>query len=454
MNQKNVLEIILFKLFIDEFLKERPREVTGEEKGFWKKYTTLFKEVSAYQYIIELKSKEINGEIVDNKDEPDNLHPERHSKFIKDMLKKDSEEIGKLYLKKISEFQIFLVEYMQRYDKEIPKEILDAVYRTNNENQLTLFANIPEEGYFQTSKYYMDAFDKMIPLVDEERQRIARNFTPEVRAGKDRLSFKLDLNDKTTELDIISQVDQLLKVIRNPKHKLYYYALWNFARKRNSREFRGVKVSDIIKIAKPGKTVQYKDKLEFTEFLEAYSMLRMEKTVNTKIIKGKKHDKLIEDVDSINFFNITHKRYVTVRDKKGEKINARTLYKIYGELPKDPYNVGYHIPDTIFQLDGNQPERIAFFLELYRLKNQRFNYPDEPVRKTRFDLIRLAGLEKTDSQNKTRANEKLLETLELGHNLKIINGYPAKLPLDDNEIIEIYLFYPQNSSTKLPKMFN
>ena len=183
-------------------------------------------------------------------------------------------------------------------------------------------------------------------------------------------------------------------------------------------------------------------------------MLRMEKTVDTKIIKGKKFDKLLEEVDSINFFNVTHKRYVQKLDKNGNRINARTIFKIYGELPKDPYNIGYYIPETIFLLDGNQGERINLFLDLYRLKNQRFSYPQDPIRIKRFDLIRLARLEATDNSKPSRANELLLETLKLGYELKIIENYPYKLPLNDDDIIEIKLFYPQNSTTKLPKQYN
>jgi hypothetical protein len=158
----------------------------------------------------------------------------------------------------------------------------------------------------------------------------------------------------------------------------------------------------------------------------------------------------------VSLFNVTDVTYTRKHDKQGNPINARTIRKIFGELPKDPYKtgIGYYIPETIFQLDGNQGERIAFFIELYRLKGQAYLFPEKPVSKKRFDLIRIAGLQETDKTNKTRANELLLETLKQGFELKLIKSYPAKLPVDDDEIIRIYLPYPKNNTTKLVKQYN
>lgn len=346
-----------------------------------------------------------------------------------------------------------LINTIIKFEKETALkliEIYEELTAVKDTKSPKLFANDPEPGFIQSPKLYNDTFKSLITGFDSKLPVLKRRHLNHVGDGKDnKLSYNIPINENTTQDDIDNLFDQLVRVGKNPKHKLYYYALWLYAAKTGSRTFFNVNVSDILKIVYPGKRIQYRHRLDFTEFLEVYSRITIEKIIDKKeTIKGNRSktewlDKSIWLFTKQGFF------YSKITDNNGNIIEAKTIRKFSGELPKDLYNIGYYIPESIFMLDGNQTERINFYLELYRIKNQRYNYPG-PLRLKRIELLEKAGLSQTNRINKTKANKLLMNTLMLGYKLNLLTKLPGKLSTEDDVIVEIYLNYP----IQKPKQFN
>lgn len=434
------------------------RDFSKDELDIFNKYLDYTKRITALRKNYSSKlAKVINKQGNLLREKPDKADVENYNKYLVDSEKINQErnKVERGFIKGsqklFDEFLLFLAESIKGLSSiEIDPEILELVYKPNEDNQYKLSLDPPVNGFSQSPKMILDHLNNF-DLFDSHKDEMLRNFVFKIRSTKNTEILLRNPGESVEEkTEIFNRTN---KVLSNPKYKIIYLAICSYAVEHNSPTLLGVPVSTIIKRYRPGKRVQYRDRVDVTNCLEAAELmvLRITKQPTDKEItryKELKNGKVIRvdwipETKDIPLFTL-RPEYRQDFDKETLKpVSRRTISKIWGEIPKDIWNTYYYFSNSLYQLDWNEKDRINLFIEITRLAGQRHNRPNEPIRKKRIEWIHLAGYQATNKTKRSRANELLLETFDKFYKEGIIKRRVEFIPLNDDEIIEVYPNVPK-----------
>lgn len=335
----------------------------------------------------------------------------------------------------------------------------------------TLFPNNNiHDNMFQTSKKWLDNHGDMAKVLDsssildkiEHSQKYGSALEGTVNSRKYYLKID-DMLSGGPPSDIYQIIN---KCIRSGIGLKYYLALWQLANKKGNRYINDVNVNEVIKLAKNKSTVRDKDRKELTEFLLAWNndrQLTRERKRTPFKCKGETCYKVEYEIKFMKLFELDKMIANLQVDGAGKVIKKSNIKRITGAFPKELFEtgkrkvLGAYLPKAIFQLSGDSKERIQLALMIWKSANNTkdlFKDKDDILDKLsaikiswdRKTWISNAGIQKTDSHNKSVANDKLLATLLELQNKHIIDNCPCVLPTEDNEMITVTLPLLQNTN--------
>jgi len=346
------------------------------------------------------------------------------------------------------------------------EETIHIITQTPKETgkQGELFPNPISEMYFGIARSIADKTNIIIKDITPEKAAESFKYKgPEIysvcKNGKTAI-----IKFKTGSITDEDQFTEKLLKLKDAKTIKTFAGLWAYAKQQGSFTFKGVRISDILKIMnlkKPKAGYTQKQKQDITEIIHYLRDIEifLDHDIKTKNEKGT----IVKETER-KYFNIfrlyesTHsKKTKEVKNSKGDIIykkgdtDDRIIIKFWGEfLPG--YNIGRHpgrlFPKKFLLLDANKDrEAISlgywFLIRLGQLR-QGVECEGGPVNELFFktdrgELISRGGYKKTDDTKKSIASNYLINALNKLIEKDIISRFePETISTDDNQKIKIF----------------
>jgi hypothetical protein len=325
-------------------------------------------------------------------------------------------------------------EYKEKPIEEVAPSPAEKFFVGDEIKQQKLFANLPDtRADFAISQPIAYGISHtMKKLTPDTVNAIVKykGLTTEEQRGKYGLKLQLATNflkEKSSE----EELTKYLLKLKDGTTIQAYCSLWQYASKQGSTFFNSVKLNKIMETTlnrpRSGYFTQ-KMKREFTERLLLLGGVKIfiDPRGNKRGIGG-----FINLLDVMGTFN---KKGDVLLNLTGELAPSYNKQLLRGE----PYR-------AILRLDAQKDknERIVFLYYLQTRLNQLRHYE---ITMPRQDLIKWAGLEKTDTANKTVASRRLKEALDRFIEIGGIKEYAPKEITNDNDLrITIYSVFEKEA---------
>lgn len=320
--------------------------------------------------------------------------------------------------------------------------------------QLSLFPNDIPEGRFGIVAPFADRFKRLTDDITEESARA--DYEASSRAGRGLIFRGQERNDWALQhtgegIDGPAQAYREIERLRSPAVVKGVLTLWNSANERGTFEFRGTRLSHIMRAGgyAPTSTGQYTQaqKREFTSTLYALERWRF---YIDRDVRDTDDDGREQDMVERRFFSILAIERALHAKRRDGTADESVIVRLWGELlPRlnKALERGRSYPKTLLRLDAGRDGAallLGFKLST-RIDQLRQSDRAEPLTLSYElgELVKLAGRTKDypkliERQRRYKIRQALARDLKKLVEIGCIGGYePERLPLDDLDRVTI-----------------